>query len=484
MKKLVFIVSIVGALLVQQAVSAQQRVSFQFAYLVWDYAAPELMVVDADEGQLTVREVQVVLSETYPVFDFAVSSPNGEWVAAFLSKTSNPYYRSWLLRLYHLQSGRFVDVMEGFNYRSMVNVLVPSTLEWSPDGTKLAVRSDQPLTVEGGEIPQGNVSHTLYIFDLSQARLTSLFTSSAGDSSFTFSWATNSQQILTGYRHCASYAPTSSCTAIFSVFDVGSPNVPRYTLDLAARGVYVSELLGYYGRPFCELKMSPDAQYVSFTAQCDYSGLVAHEVYTWDTQTDELSQLTDFVTSARRERPEILKTANYTTHWVANDTLLVSVFYGEAWYTPDERRFERTLSISLPSKAQTTVADVAIFHIDVNPLTGDLAYSIRANPPGGDALSFKPASTKILRTVSGVTRLTPETLMAAQTLVGGCFPQWSPDGRWLAYQRPLGTTCYEYGASGLLFFNPATGERTEYALPVRGPDNPILVQPVGWVRVQ
>lgn len=96
---------------------------------------------------------------------------------------------------------------------------------------------------------------------------------------------------------------------------------------------------------------------------------------------------------------------------------------------------------SLPEPEQLTDDELTIASFDVSPDGNEVAIETRSND---DIMSYVSGDLRVLNIASGETR----ALVAEPGYDGS--PQWSPDGRWIAYRSDSGNTTSDFYTNGQL----------------------------------
>lgn len=196
-------------------------------------------------------------------------SPAGEWIALAIGRTG-----SSALRLYNLDSGEVVSVIENFMFprRPLTIASYFETFAWSPNGAYLAFHS---ATDQEGQ--------TTYLYNLSTRTLTHLGMTNTNQ--YQLTWSPDSTRLALFSMECE----MRGCVrAALDIFDAATSTLQR-TIDLTAfAGNDGTEAVN-----FCQLHWSPNNIVISFVGTCDSSLLgAAREVQVVDIGHESITQAT------------------------------------------------------------------------------------------------------------------------------------------------------------------------------------------------
>jgi WD40 repeat protein len=224
------------------------------------------------------------------------------------------------------------------------------------------------------------------------------------------------------------------------------------------------------GPATCLLNPSPDGRYIVFMFSCDRTMPdIPGELYVWDTQTNEVEQLTVAATTMRDALELGTLKGEYGTYWVDVETLLVGVYVSSV-----KTVVAQTLEVRFPEMSQTVISDQSVQTWLPNPVTNELAIrSFDATEPQ----KLPQISSLHVDMYSASTQLD----LSTPSLGEGCDMAWSPDGSYLAFTRRGDLYC-GLPIQAIQFYDNTTKQVSEFALPEYDPTVTRVI-PLGWVEV-
>lgn len=386
-----------------------------------DNASLQVKFVDAntamvaEQRDLPIPDGIVTVKDKVP---FAFSpNPKGDWVALYYVSED---IQGYLIRLYNLHSGQILDV-----YRTSSQLFTQNAM-WSPDGRYLTIEERSVTEANLLFISlQGNYTQNIYSFPLTQFTYTNSVP-------FSFGWSQDSTLLAVSIAACRSLEPID-CPTILLTY-----SIPSLSL--------VSSVNQFPWRPntgidICQPSWSSNNRYLAFFSGCNSSSnLMSSEAYLFDTATNQVTKLTNFLSDFVNDPARTLfdtAWARYDLAWLNSDSLLIGVTY--------TKFLESTNPIPAP------ISQLLLY----NTMTG-VIYPI-SNTSAATSIQLRPNGTlvgyheygnvnpdKFLETNAGVIRLAElqnSNLVTVFTGTNGCETSWSPSGRYFAYTRRIGTKC-------------------------------------------
>lgn len=412
------------------------------------------------EGQLVLVTIDPVTlrSRTATFFDSqagrtsATTSPDGQWLLLWYNDYPYSGHAWWevesVLRLVNLETGeiedvaypRYVDFMFDSGHFFDDYNLYPL---WSPD-SRYFTFLDFVYSMDTGEILP------LTVEPLSRV------------------WSPDSRYLAIADSVCR----VNGCYGIaLNLYEAPE-------MSLAQTAVYDDWI------DACDLAWSTDQTIIAFDNHCSYwkSGLWGYgEIIQWKLATNEVSPLTSYTIAPWERDVGVDGAAEYSTLWLDDETLLVSLFHFDLMGSEDglvpnpSTLVVGTAVYRFPSLEWEWLNDEYVTEWAYNPNTEQIAYEVRRLDTS-DPENYRWEQERVEIATFNQGELTPQYLAPT-----GCDLQWSPDGAWLIYHTPgrdeIGRWYECQRWRSLIFVNGSTGQVSEISLPVR------LVNFAGWLQM-
>lgn len=227
------------------------------------------------------------------------------------------------------------------------------------------------------------------------------------------------------------------------------------------------------GDILCDAGWSPDGRYISF-GYC-YPAMPFQEIYIWDTQQNQMEQLTHFTETPQEEweadyPPE--RYANYELFWANAQTLLVSVdvsSIANGGGVDADTYLSEMWAYQFPS-GSTMLSSDQFREWAPRPFSEQIAF--RAD----EFMINDQRELQITASDIQIATFDGEQLNTHHTLPSGCNLSWSPYGRVLAYTDVRSVEACYTQEKGFTFWNAETNQSTTYHFSASP-------QIVGWVAV-
>jgi|GEM_PF-1110442 len=442
-----FLVLIASTLLIvvsPMTTLAQNRAGFAYYVLLDLPMSGQVRFIDFADPVPETQVIDLPIESNWSVPTLPILSADGVWIAyapSIESADSVPY-----LRLLNIETGEIRDLDSGY-------VL---DMAWSPDSHSLAISR------------RLSVSQQFDVFIYAIESDTERNVSNDGLAHPEIAWSANSEKLVLSTLSCPDIEHCVSRIQVISL-DADLRQSSQNFLDFVP-----------IGAESCKLEWSPDNRFISFVLGCNASADVAREVFLWDTNTEQLMQLTNFTTPAYEPGGMRVSPGSYEILWYDANTLLISAFYG----LPTEQTMNQMTYIYRVNAADLQpLFDGYVFEWLLNPFAGQIVAN-RATPhdiysqPIIQDLSFVPGIT--LLTLNDTGARSEVVDINRFDLPDGCNFHWSPDGTTLAYSiPPMG--CPDLNTEQFVFVDAATGEYSEFTPTLPDGSTPLLVVPLGWV---
>lgn len=439
-----FCSSLVFSFGVYHADSAWSQTGYRFAYLVFsEVFQAQLGVIDPNNLQASAEYRDLPLPPDWRPPAVRVVSPNGEW-GAFISasRAGNPRELQFM-RLVNFISGETRDFEPGSYHvgsRGLREVVA-----WSPDSRQVAFN----VLRETSDI---------FIYSLADGSTVNL----TNDGFFHpyFAWSPDSTRVATFSENCLT---AQNCTSSLDILNVlnRSREASLDLIDLAPAAAGLG----------CELRWSPDSQYLSFAPGCEYTTVESpKEVYVWDLTTGEATNATNFTLETHQRGGPLYLQGLYRTTWYDAQNLLIGATYQT---NPNTARTTTTLDYRLPEGEAIPLFDDMIEEWALNPTTNQVAA--RRIVSEGDNGTFNGNVQIVTLDPSG------DSLNAASNdFPLGCDLDWSPDGAVLAYTVTATGHCSST-IQQITFVDGTTGASQTYTPLLEDGETPYGISPIGWV---
>jgi hypothetical protein len=276
-------------------------------------------------------------------------------------------------------------------------------------------------------------------------------------------WSENNDRLGVIVTTCS-----TNCAATLNVYSVG-----QWILEKSITlSTMVPEAATLSNSGVCQLRWSPNGDYVSLMANCDYSYYAYNkEIYVIDVQRGSLSRVTDFTYTQERIAPLYAVLAEYSTAWLDGQNLLISSHYGSG----DGSRV--TLAYNVETQQSITLSTSFSPSLLVNPMTSQLAIQSDISESFDTVDRQSPLSIADVSIQNGSQLSISE--VASRIPAVGCNPQWSSDGSYIATTRHRNGYCLGHvSAVNITRVNEGDYRTTEITL---DPSLPSIA--VGWVRL-
>jgi WD40 repeat protein len=428
---------------------ATSGADYWYAYLV-GRPGHELRYAVMNPLQLDKPPQYIPLGTTrYPgVLYDAVPTPNAQWAALSLSNLE-----STKISILNTQAGEIHEIMQNNLLGTGNNLLGPAqNLLWSPDSHYLAMDVLQEGTID--------YRSEIYLYDVVDGQIANLTHDNFLNNRVV--WSSDSTRVATITEDCSPGHQNlekwycSNYLQIFRVQDQLLVNSIDITPQVAAANAFHDVA--------CSLNWSPDGRYISLVIGCNgASPRATRELYLVDLSTNEVTQITDNITSLLDQVIEGDYTfAYYETLWHDNQHLLFGSRFG---YGMGSLQGQVALYQTGTNSITSLTAGSADF-LALNPETGEVAYR---DIPSFNS-DFRPQNTHVQ-----IATFKDDTLTPTFTGQTGCYLSWSPDGGTLAYMSSPTDFCGD-AERDIVFVDDVTHATRVFTAPED------IITPIGWVK--
>ncbi len=418
--------------------SSSAQPATNFAYLVTTVRGADILVIDVNNPDAMAIRRNYPIPEGWSMTRQAFISPNGEWIATALLSNDQQLLK---VQLYEFSSGEIYDVVEGAISTNGRNIA------WSPDSHYLAFNIAQNTN---------NFNTVVYsVIDGSLRR----FTSDNTDH-FDIGWSPTSTHLATFSKLCDE---GTTCLGQLEMFNVVN-GLQEESIDLP---------MSFGNSIACGLTISPDLMQIAFVARCASEPEIATDVYIWNTNVNNVEQITYLFAEAPNSTPVW---AAYNLAWLDHQDLLIGLDY-QLFTQPEANQLMTYNSLQNNITILSTMAGTAFA---VNPYYEQVAVlsesstSSFSTPNTGQLVIL--STSEITEITDGLSRRGVDASFNAPL---GCDLTWSPDGSLLSYVTYTNDCKDEI--TGFVFVDPATEVSHQHMITLDGiTDNNVIIT-AGWI---
>jgi len=406
-------------------------------------------------------------------FRKALSSPDGNWIALI--------FWAWGVGIQEAEieivKAATGEVLRVTDYPINIYDNDESTLEriplavWSPDSRYLAFDA---LKLDGklwhsvpfeGDLYERPFESAVFVYSMEKRQIINPAGYGSGWTTW-YTWSADSTQIASAsVKDLRVWLETHSITG----------KAPIGPIDIE----YAQSL----PNGLCYLRWSPDARYLSFVSDCDYSYLSFYkEVYVIELTTRKITQVTNY-SQQLGPSPDNWASSYPEPVWFDSNTLLVGA---GAWRGQGvSAHIEETALYRWTTNNKIVLAKTWTTDWTQNPISREFAYlTLKYTLDSALINGYSTIDTLNIGAIQGDKLVTKLELSST-----GCTPMWSPDGRILACSQNQGTRAI-FQPDGdrtvsyaweTMFVNIETNRITQYMPPIEKDGATIAV--VGWIRL-